>query len=194
MQTSGSESSEPISALGTNSFVDIHKTTVELKLDAQNQYNCNTRSTPNLTRLFQANEELLIVITPSRYFFIQYQFPGKSFYYISSCLLCGSIKVALSNGRPVPAVLLANKCDQQHHSLCPRLPKLENFSKEYGFAGWYETSAKVRDHFVLCFFKLTICNANIVSSGDLCLSQLLSSALIYSISKCHCMFSQCIAN
>uniref|UniRef100_A0A3Q1IF94 Ras-related protein Rab n=1 Tax=Anabas testudineus TaxID=64144 RepID=A0A3Q1IF94_ANATE len=51
-------------------------------------------------------------------------------------------KVALSNGRPVPAVLLANKCDQRRNSLCPKLPKLENFSKEYGFVGWYETSAK----------------------------------------------------
>ncbi|XP_031160185.1 ras-related protein Rab-38 [Sander lucioperca] len=49
-------------------------------------------------------------------------------------------KVALSNGTPVPAVLLGNKCDQR--SLCPKLPKLENFSREYGFVGWYETSAK----------------------------------------------------
>ncbi|CAK6981504.1 ras-related protein Rab-38 [Scomber scombrus] len=51
-------------------------------------------------------------------------------------------KVALSNGRPVPAVLLANKCDQRQHGLCPKLPKMENFSREYGFVGWFETSAK----------------------------------------------------
>uniref|UniRef100_A0A8P4K953 Ras-related protein Rab n=1 Tax=Dicentrarchus labrax TaxID=13489 RepID=A0A8P4K953_DICLA len=51
-------------------------------------------------------------------------------------------KVALSNGRSVPVVLLANKCDQRRHGLCPKLPKLENFSREYGFVGWYETSAK----------------------------------------------------
>ncbi|KAM6895185.1 ras-related protein Rab-38 [Lycodopsis pacificus] len=51
-------------------------------------------------------------------------------------------KVALSNGTPVPAVLLANKCDQRSRGLCPKLPKLENFSKQYGFVGWYETSAK----------------------------------------------------
>uniref|UniRef100_A0A3B5A2N8 Ras-related protein Rab n=2 Tax=Stegastes partitus TaxID=144197 RepID=A0A3B5A2N8_9TELE len=51
-------------------------------------------------------------------------------------------KVALSNGRSVPVVLLANKCDQRRHGLCPKLPKLENFSQEYGFVGWYETSAK----------------------------------------------------
>uniref|UniRef100_G3NB45 Ras-related protein Rab n=1 Tax=Gasterosteus aculeatus TaxID=69293 RepID=G3NB45_GASAC len=51
-------------------------------------------------------------------------------------------KVALSNGTPVPAVLLANKCDQRSHGLCPKLPKLENFSRQCGFVGWYETSAK----------------------------------------------------
>ncbi|XP_072543581.1 ras-related protein Rab-38 [Salminus brasiliensis] len=51
-------------------------------------------------------------------------------------------KVALNNGRPVPAVLVANKCDQQKQGLCARLPKLETFSREHGFVGWYETSAK----------------------------------------------------
>ncbi|XP_055362994.1 ras-related protein Rab-32 isoform X4 [Betta splendens] len=53
-------------------------------------------------------------------------------------------KVALGNGTPVPAVLLANKCDQRRHGLCPKLPKLESFCNDYGFVGWYETSAKVR--------------------------------------------------
>ncbi|XP_060922124.1 ras-related protein Rab-38 [Limanda limanda] len=51
-------------------------------------------------------------------------------------------KVAMGNGRPVPAVLLANKSDQRRQGLCPKLPKLENFSREYGFVGWFETSAK----------------------------------------------------
>ncbi|XP_068443510.1 ras-related protein Rab-32 isoform X1 [Clinocottus analis] len=51
-------------------------------------------------------------------------------------------KVALNNGTPVPAVLLANKCDQRSRGLCPKLPKLENFSRQSGFVGWYETSAK----------------------------------------------------
>ena len=57
----------------------------------------------------------------------------------TSCLW----QVALGNGRPVPAVLLANKCDQRGQGLCSKLPKLENFSKDHGFVGWYETSAKV---------------------------------------------------
>ncbi|XP_070412097.1 ras-related protein Rab-32-like [Nothobranchius furzeri] len=47
-------------------------------------------------------------------------------------------KVTLSNGRPVPAVLLANKC----HGLCPKLPKLDSFYQEHGFVGCFETSAK----------------------------------------------------
>ncbi|XP_072314957.1 ras-related protein Rab-38 [Eucyclogobius newberryi] len=51
-------------------------------------------------------------------------------------------KVALSNGRPVPAVLLANKCDQRGLGLCSKVPKLERFSQQYGFVGWFETSAK----------------------------------------------------
>lgn len=61
-------------------------------------------------------------------------------------------KVALCNGHPVPAVLLANKCDQQKHGLCAKLPKLENFSREQGFLGWYETSAKVRS-----YLRVTVC-------------------------------------
>ncbi|XP_054604771.2 ras-related protein Rab-38-like [Nothobranchius furzeri] len=56
-------------------------------------------------------------------------------------------KVTLSNGRPVPAVLLANKCDQSSHGLCPRLPKLDSFYQEHGFVGCFETSAKARRSF-----------------------------------------------
>uniref|UniRef100_A0A3P8WTI2 Ras-related protein Rab n=2 Tax=Cynoglossus semilaevis TaxID=244447 RepID=A0A3P8WTI2_CYNSE len=51
-------------------------------------------------------------------------------------------KVTLKNGKSVPAVLLANKCDQSRNGLCPKLPKLENFSRQYGFVDWFETSAK----------------------------------------------------
>ncbi|XP_062868353.1 ras-related protein Rab-38 [Trichomycterus rosablanca] len=51
-------------------------------------------------------------------------------------------KVTLSNGKPVPAVLLANKSDQSKDGLCSNLPKLDTFCKENGFVGWFETSAK----------------------------------------------------
>ncbi|XP_036443719.1 ras-related protein Rab-38 [Colossoma macropomum] len=51
-------------------------------------------------------------------------------------------KVTLSNGKPVPAVLLANKSDQLREGVCPQIPKLDTFCKENGFVGWFETSAK----------------------------------------------------
>ncbi|XP_077448321.1 ras-related protein Rab-32 [Stigmatopora argus] len=47
-------------------------------------------------------------------------------------------KVTLNNGRPVPAVLLANKADQ---AACLH-PRLDAFCKDNGFVGWFQTSAK----------------------------------------------------
>ncbi|XP_015229399.1 PREDICTED: ras-related protein Rab-38-like [Cyprinodon variegatus] len=47
-------------------------------------------------------------------------------------------KLTLNHGRPVPAVLLANKSDQ----IACQLPKLDSFGRENGFVGWFETSAK----------------------------------------------------
>ncbi|KAJ0061675.1 hypothetical protein NL108_005829 [Boleophthalmus pectinirostris] len=47
-------------------------------------------------------------------------------------------KVTLNHGRPVPAVLLANKSDQ----LASHSPKLDTFCRENGFVAWFETSAK----------------------------------------------------
>ncbi|KAK0139487.1 Ras-related protein Rab-38 [Merluccius polli] len=47
-------------------------------------------------------------------------------------------KVTLSQGRPVPAVLLANKSDQ----VAVQNPKLDSFCKENAFVAWFETSAK----------------------------------------------------
>lgn len=67
-------------------------------------------------------------------------------------------KVALGNGRPLPAVLLANKCDQQRHGLCSKLPKLDNFSRDHGFVGWYETSAKVQIIGYI-FFYINLCSS-----------------------------------
>ncbi|KAI4878751.1 hypothetical protein NFI96_028758, partial [Prochilodus magdalenae] len=51
-------------------------------------------------------------------------------------------KVTLSNGKPVPAVLLANKSDQLREGVCSQVPKLDAFCKDNGFVGWFETSAK----------------------------------------------------
>nr|CAD7463129.1 unnamed protein product [Timema tahoe] len=51
-------------------------------------------------------------------------------------------KVQLPDGSPIPCVLLANKCDQQKEGLVNNPAKMEEYCKERGFTGWYETSAK----------------------------------------------------
>lgn len=49
-------------------------------------------------------------------------------------------KVTLPNGKPLPVVLLANKCDLPEARVARE--QLDGFCKEHGFIGWYETSAK----------------------------------------------------
>lgn len=51
-------------------------------------------------------------------------------------------KVKLANGSPIPSVLLANKCDQKKDG-SNNTSLMDNFCKETGFLGWFETSAKV---------------------------------------------------
>eukprot|EP00002_Diphylleia_rotans_P016813 TRINITY_DN3264_c0_g2_i1.p1 TRINITY_DN3264_c0_g2~~TRINITY_DN3264_c0_g2_i1.p1 ORF type:complete len:215 (-),score=57.54 TRINITY_DN3264_c0_g2_i1:1517-2161(-) len=49
-------------------------------------------------------------------------------------------KVVLSNDEPVPVVLLANKCDVPNVTIDREM--LDQFCRENGFLGWFETSAK----------------------------------------------------
>ncbi|XP_051723752.1 ras-related protein Rab-32 [Ctenopharyngodon idella] len=50
-------------------------------------------------------------------------------------------QVLQKNGRPIPAVLLANKCDET--KVCQRNASLlEKICQEKGFIGWFQTSAK----------------------------------------------------
>ncbi|EPQ13589.1 Ras-related protein Rab-38 [Myotis brandtii] len=51
-------------------------------------------------------------------------------------------KLSLPNGKPVSVVLLANKCDQGKDVLLNNGLKMDQFCKEHGFVGWFETSAK----------------------------------------------------
>ncbi|XP_013070649.1 ras-related protein Rab-32-like isoform X2 [Biomphalaria glabrata] len=51
-------------------------------------------------------------------------------------------KVQLSDGSPVPCVLLGNKCDQAKEGLVNNASQMDEFCKEKGFIGWYETSAR----------------------------------------------------
>lgn len=52
-------------------------------------------------------------------------------------------KLVLPNGKPVPTVLLANKCGQGIDVLMNNGIKMDQFCKDNGFVGWFETSAKV---------------------------------------------------
>ncbi|XP_069495617.1 ras-related protein Rab-38 [Ambystoma mexicanum] len=70
-------------------------------------------------------------------------------------------KLTLSNGKPVSTVLLANKCDQRKDMLVNNGIKLDQFCKENGFAGWFETSAKENiniDEASRCLVKHIIAN------------------------------------
>lgn len=51
-------------------------------------------------------------------------------------------KVQLPDGKPIPCVLLANKCDQPKEGLVNNASQMDKFCEEKGFIGWYETSAK----------------------------------------------------
>ncbi|KAM4625268.1 ras-related protein Rab-32 [Polymixia lowei] len=50
-------------------------------------------------------------------------------------------KVRLDNGSPIPAVLLANKCDVTEGKR-DLASSLDHFCKDNSFLGWFETSAK----------------------------------------------------
>ncbi|XP_026758998.1 ras-related protein Rab-32 isoform X3 [Galleria mellonella] len=51
-------------------------------------------------------------------------------------------KVQLPDGSSIPCILLANKCDQQKEGIVNSPTKMDEYCKEKGFAGWFETSAK----------------------------------------------------
>ncbi|XP_068572604.1 ras-related protein Rab-38b [Cebidichthys violaceus] len=50
-------------------------------------------------------------------------------------------KLLLTNGQSIATVLLANKCDQGRE-LTNNGIKMDQFCKDHGFVGWFETSAK----------------------------------------------------
>ncbi|KAF7206510.1 ras-related protein Rab-38b [Nothobranchius furzeri] len=50
-------------------------------------------------------------------------------------------KVMLANGHSIATVLLANKCDQGRE-LTNNGIKMDQFCKDHGFVGWFESSAK----------------------------------------------------
>mmetsp|Transcript_28788 Transcript_28788/g.40486 ORF Transcript_28788/g.40486 Transcript_28788/m.40486 type:complete len:139 (+) Transcript_28788:325-741(+) len=46
------------------------------------------------------------------------------------------------DNRPIPVVLLANKCDLAKEGICEDKRQMDKFCEEHGFIGWFETSAK----------------------------------------------------
>lgn len=51
-------------------------------------------------------------------------------------------KLCLDSGRPIPALLLANKCDATGR-VSDLVNSLDDFCRINSFVGWFETSAKV---------------------------------------------------
>jgi Ras-related protein Rab-32 len=51
-------------------------------------------------------------------------------------------KVFLPDEKPIPCVLLANKCDLKEQTNSKIFDEMNNYVQENGFAGWFETSAK----------------------------------------------------
>ena len=58
--------------------------------------------------------------------------------HLALCRTC--VQVTLPNGKPLPVLLLANKCDLPDHKVDKT--SLDAFCSEHGFIGWMETSAK----------------------------------------------------
>ena len=53
-------------------------------------------------------------------------------------------KVTLPNGRPIPVVLLGNKCDKETGAA--DVAEMDKFCVNNGFIGWFDTSAKTGDN------------------------------------------------
>ncbi|XP_032882007.1 ras-related protein Rab-32 isoform X2 [Amblyraja radiata] len=53
--------------------------------------------------------------------------------------------VKLPDGKPIPAVLLANKCDQQWDGVENNKAMMDHYCRDNGFVAWFQTSAKVSD-------------------------------------------------
>ncbi|XP_006628180.1 ras-related protein Rab-38 [Lepisosteus oculatus] len=98
-------------------------------------------------------------------------------------------KLTLSNGNNVATVLLANKCDQGRDVLTNNGIKMDQFCKENGFVGWFETSAKENiniDEAANCLVKhiISIENDILQSEDPDTISPELRSSKNYTCSAC----------
>lgn len=53
-------------------------------------------------------------------------------------------KLMLADGKSIATVLLANKCDQGRE-LTSNAIRMDQFCRDHGFVGWFETSARVSE-------------------------------------------------
>ncbi len=51
-------------------------------------------------------------------------------------------QVLLPDGRPIPTVLVGNKCDQPAAPACADAARLEQAARDGGFRGWFASSAR----------------------------------------------------
>lgn len=79
-------------------------------------------------------------------------------------------KVQLPDGSPIPCILLANKCDQEKQGIVTSPEKMDEYVRENGFAGWYETSAKENiniDEAARALVNKILLNDKLISAADL---------------------------
>ncbi|XP_011205365.2 mucin-22 [Bactrocera dorsalis] len=79
-------------------------------------------------------------------------------------------KVQLPDGSPIPCILLANKCDQEKQGIVTTPEKMDEYVRENGFAGWYETSAKENiniDEAARALVNKILLNDKLISAADL---------------------------
>uniref|UniRef100_A0A1A9WI36 Ras-related protein Rab n=1 Tax=Glossina brevipalpis TaxID=37001 RepID=A0A1A9WI36_9MUSC len=79
-------------------------------------------------------------------------------------------KVQLPDGTPIPCILLANKCDQEKQGIITTPDKMEDYVKENGFSGWFETSAKENiniDEAARALVNKILLNDKLISAADL---------------------------
>ncbi|EPY80650.1 ras-related protein Rab-32 [Camelus ferus] len=113
----------------TNCYLDVYG---ECGVDAQNMKPGQERF-GNMTRVYYKEAVgAFVVFDVSR---------GSTFEAVLKWKSDLDSKVHLPNGSPIPAVLLANKCDQKKDG-GQNPPQMDQFCKEHGFSGWFETSAK----------------------------------------------------
>ncbi|CAJ1074464.1 ras-related protein Rab-32 [Xyrichtys novacula] len=78
-------------------------------------------------------------------------------------------KVCLDSGRPVPAVLLANKCDMTGRDR-DVVSSLDDFCTDNCFVGWFETSAKeninIDEAGAFLVKQMMLCDAGLSSEED----------------------------